>query len=365
MKCFLAIIILFLFSACGSESADSSSRDQIEISVDTLCPVDSIGILMGDSCYVFGAIADFTTLPGGRPVVLDQVRGTVSIFDSTGIFATGFGGFGEAPGKFQHPFGIVGLSSGLIAVSEVLGKVSVFDPSGEFLTSWNLEDRGVLPLVCMPFDDSTFVCYSFSMKLSDIGFDVSYSLKRYNAVTGNIVTEYFNWTGSPQPSTDFTEAYLVAACDGAGKMYVSRIQAESWMVEIYGEESAALDTISMFPGREREPAPDTVMVAGVLPVSYAFQDGENFQQERVNMPDHQPFISALGVDENGSIWCRRGGLPGDVWDVISPEGEYLGEALVSLPDSVYFLEVDVNPHGILAFDMFTEDYHKLYIMGNL
>jgi len=55
-------------------------------------------------------------------------------------------------------------------------------------------------------------------------------------------------------------------------------------------------------------------------------------------------------------------LPGDIWDVVSPEGEVLREVLVAMPDSAYFFDMDVCPHGIIAFDMFTEEYHRLYIL---
>jgi hypothetical protein len=48
--------------------------------------------------------------------------------------------------------------------------------------------------------------------------------------------------------------------------------------------------------------------------------------------------------------------------VVSPDGEFLREVHAELPDSAYFIDMDVSPHGILAFDMFTEDYHKLYLM---
>jgi len=61
-------------------------------------------------------------------------------------------------------------------------------------------------------------------------------------------------------------------------------------------------------------------------------------------------------------WCRRGGLPGDTWDVVSPDGEFLREVHAELPDSAYFIDMDVSFHGTLAFDMFTQDFHRLYMM---
>ncbi len=219
-------------------------------------------------------------------------------------------------------------------------------------------------LDCVPFDESSFICYFFSMNQVDEAFKINYSLKRYDAISGEVLTEYFNWFGDPSLSTDFIPAYLAVASDGEGVMYLSRIQSDIWAVEVFGANPTPLDTLVLFSDRERIPIPEGDIVMGIQPLQYGIQEGDNFQQASVNFPEEQPFISALGVDGDGNIWCRRGGLPGDHWDVISPSGEQLREIFVTLPDSAYYIDMDVNPYGVLAFDMFTEDYHKLYIMGD-
>lgn len=359
----LLLVLALILAGCGETPAATLPTEEEAIPVDTITAVDSIGILMGDSCYTLGAIADFTMFPGASPAILDRVKGTVSIFDSTGIFLNSFGGFGQGPGEFQHPFALSRLSSGIVVVPELMGRMNILNSSGEYLNSWTMDGMGGLALDCIPFDDSTFVCYYFAMKMNDEGFGINYSLKRYHALSGEVLTEYFDWFGDPDPSTDFTPAYLVVTSDGNGKMYLSRLQSDSWAVEVYGADPVALDTLFLFTERERIPAPDTVMVPGAVNMRYGIQDGDNFEQATVNMPEQHPFISALGVDGQGNIWCRRGGLPGDRWDVVSPEREHLREVLVTLPDSAYYIDMDVSPNGILAFDMMTEDYHKLYIMG--
>ena len=358
---FVILLSVVIVAGCGEARTSAQPEDTIQI--DTLSPMDSIGILMGDSCYTLGAIADFTMLPGARPVILDMIKGTVSIFDSTGVFVSSFGGFGEGPGEFQGPMSLVRLPSGIILVMDRQAKVISFNSQGEYLNDWTMEGLGGFSIESMPFDDSTFVSYSFSMRLNESGYGINFLMNRYDAITGEVLTEYFDWSGEPRPSTDFTPGYLVAASDGRGRMYISRIQSESWMIEVYGADATPLDTISLFPDRERVSASDSAMIPGTVYIGYAFSDGETQETAFVNMPESHPFISVLGVDGDGNIWCRRGGLPGNLWDVVSPEGEQLREVFVTLPDSAYYMDVDVNPNGILAFDMFTEEFHKLYIMG--
>jgi len=361
---FLSVLIA-VFAGCGVDPSESgaNTETELQIQVDTLIPMDSIGVLMGDSRYMLGSIADFTTFPGGKPVILDQLKGTVSVFDSTGVFLNSFGGLGEGPGEFQSPMSLVRLSSGIILVMDRQAKVISFNSQGEYLNGWNVEGLGGFAIESMPFDDSTFVSYSFSMRRNDSGFGINFSMNRYDAITGEVLTEYFDWSGEPNPSTDFTPGYLVAASDGRGRVYLSRIQSESWMVEVFGADATPLDTISLFQERERIAVPDSAMIPGTVYIGYAFSDGETQETTFVNMPEAHPFISALGVDADGNLWCRRGGLPGDMWDVVSPEGEHLREVFVTLSDSAYFIDMDVNPNGILAFDMMTEDFHKLYRMG--
>jgi hypothetical protein len=365
LKLSLVTVLSAVFVSCESAPSDGETDTDSKIQVDTLIPVDSIGVLMGDSSYMLGSIADFTMFPGGEPAILDRVKGTVSIFDSAGVFLNSFGRLGEGPGEFQYPFAMTRLSSGLVVVAELMGKMTVFDGNGDYVSSWTMEGLGGLPLHLTPFDDSTFVSYWFTMKMNDEGFGINYSLNRYSAVTGEVVTEYFNWFGDSSQSTDFTPAYLVAASDGEGTLYLSRVQSESWMVEVYGEEAPPLDTIALFPQRQREAAPDSAPVPGVLPVSYMVSDGGgNTEQSIVNMPEFHPFISALGVDGEGNIWCCRGGLSGNTWDVVSPEGSVVKKVVIALPDSAYYIDTDVSPYGVLAYDVFTEDFQKLYIMGN-
>ncbi len=358
---FLMVGILSL--ACEKATTINEPTTEESIPIDTLTAVDSIGILMGDSCYTLGAIADYTMFPGSNPVILDRIKGTVSLYDSSGVFLSNFGGIGEGPGEFQGPMSLVRLSSGIILVMDRFAKVVSFDSEGQYLNSWTMEGLGGFSIESMPFDDSTFVSYSFSMRQNDNGYGINFIMNRYHVITGEILTEYFNWSGEPRPSTDFTPGYIVAASDGMGRVYLSRIQSENWMIEVYGADAEPLDTIYLFPERERLTAPDSVMIPGIVYITYAFSDGETHQRESVNMPEAHPFISALGVDDSGNIWCRRGGLPGNMWDVVSPEGEQLREVFVTLPDSAYYIDMDVNPYGILAFDLMTEDYHKLYVMG--
>jgi len=333
--------------------------NSFSVTTDSLFPVDTIGVMMGDSNYVFGTIADFEPVQGGGVAILDSYTGKVSVFSSDGTFMRSFGRKGSAPGEFQYPVKVTFFRSGLYAVQELtMGYVSVFDIDGNFITRWQMgNELCILPLDVMAFDDSSFVSYNFSMQFADNHCDVCYSLWRYHAITGEVLSRYFTWTGEANPSTDFCPAYLTAAADGKGKLYVSRIDSDSWMIEIYGESSVAIDTLMQFPERTRVPiASDSSSVYGIPVVSYMYSNGEVSTQAKTNLPGEYPLISDLEIGAEGSIWARRGVSSTNIWDVVSSSGEVLGVKHVLPLDSVQDIHLQTFDSSVYAFNHLSEDF---------
>ena len=175
----LIIVLIFGILACQEASNPVIEIEEVTL-LDTLEAVDSIGIFLGDSNYVLGAIADFTMLPDAQPVILDRIKGKVSVFDNSGEFIRSFGRFGEAPGEFQGPIAVTALSSGIIVVIDRYAKVISFDQTGNYLNDWSMEGLGGFPINLIPFNDSTFVSYDFSMRRTEEGFGINFRMSRYS-----------------------------------------------------------------------------------------------------------------------------------------------------------------------------------------
>lgn len=360
----LPTVLALLSASCGVEPEEPAAPAAAVVS-DTLTAVDSIGILMGDSDYTFGAIADFAPLAGGGVAVLDRIAERVSIFDGEGMFVRSFGRHGEAPGEFQWPASLCVLPSGNILVLEgASGKVNVFDSTGAFLSSWIIEGMGIYPMEVEAFDDSSFVAYDFSMDMDEDGLSTLFTLWRYHAFTGEVLSRYVTWEAPASASTDFTGAFLLFATDGAGRVYLSRAASDQWMVEVFEAAEAPVDTLLCFPGLARIAVEsDSQHVPGVPRISYMYQDSEqgNMASGTTNLPEFFPLVAGLEIGPGGSLWALRGGPDARDWDEISQDGEPVGIHHMALGDtsSVILLEASASG-GIYAFDATSEDYHRLY-----
>jgi len=356
--------VILLFSACGERA--QLEEVAVTIPVDTLIPVDSIGIFMGDSCYMFGAIADYAPILDGGVAILDRMTGEVSVFDGSGSFIRSFSRMGEGPGEFQFPIRLIYMPSDMYVVLEFLnGNVTLFDSDGVYVDRWQMDGMGVFPLDTYAFDDSSFVSYNFSMVMDESDFHIRFSLWRYNVMTGEVLTEFFTWDGDARPSTDFEPAYVTSTSDERGTLYLAHCSDDSWMVQILDGDGTLLDTLMAFPERERfSSEPDSGVVPGAQYVMYMYAEDENSGTDMMttNAPDQHPLISGLGIGPDGNIWARRGGLPASVWDVVSSSGAHLREVFVMLEDTVQLIDLKMNGNGILSFNHWTEDYHQVYVM---
>jgi hypothetical protein len=359
-----AFVLAVLTVACGR--SPSPVDQPVEFPVDTLAAVDSIGIMIGDSNYMFGSIADFTPVPGGGVAVLDRITEKVSFYDGEGLFTRSFGGHGEAPGEFQWPVALEVLPSGVTLVLEgASGKVNVFDPQGAFVTSWQMEGMGIYPMQVQAFDDSSFVSHNFSMLMDGEGLSIRFSLWRYDALTGEVLSDFMTWDAPSSASTDFTDAYFVYTADGEGRLYLSRAASPTWMIEVFGAEAEPLDTLILFQERPRLAVEsDSQSVPGAPSINYVYQDEDagNMVSGTTNRPAFHPFVSEIEIGSGGDLWVRQGGLPSTEWDVVTPSGEPVGRFRTALGDTASYISIAASEEGIYAMDLMTEDYQRLYMM---
>ncbi len=356
-------LLLVSMAGCGTDvdAALFSEVDSLR-----LIPVDTIGVLMGDSTEMFGNIFDATILPSGELIVVDLLKRCASVFNSSGQFVRQIGRPGSGPGEFQHsPTYVFWLpGSELIAIREdVTGDWLTYSAAGEFTDRRDLAENMIMDIVFL--DDSTAVYYTMGVEWNTL--DVSYSVQCVDTDTGEPVSDILFHERPMEPSSDFIPGYVMLA-GGNGNLYLSRADSQHWSVEIYSRDGALLNTIERTDVTERqhviqpESEEETPVIPGIEPFTI-MTTGENglSMTKTTNLPEDHPIISALAIDSEDRLWSRRGGFPGNTWDITDTEGNRIAVVDVVLPDSVCH-NLIINSYGFIAIDNRSSDFHRVYIM---
>jgi hypothetical protein len=361
----LLMLGLLCLACGGDEEAPPADVTDGAPPVDTIAPVDSVGIEMGDSCYVLGSITDAEAVPEGGLVVLDRVTCKVTVYDGDGLFVTRFGGKGEAPDHFQWPTALAVLGDGRIAVKDGMGgDIALFTPDGDLLgrlpgdarvePSWNMEALG----------DSALLVYSCPSRMVEGSFRQGYQLSLVPTEADAQPRTLFSHTYVVgEGEFDFRPGYICVAA-GDGTVFLHRMASEDYLIEVMDGFGGSLDTIR---SESRAMPLDSIGFGRqhMIPVArFANTDGSgNTTQSAGTPPESVPQVLEMGTDSSGNLWAMRGTAPDFRFDVFSPGGEKLREVVaVGLPDSAW-LSFDVGPGGVLAWDISPEDYPRVYRLG--
>jgi hypothetical protein len=358
---FCLIISALLLIACGGEQSPVI-EEPTGPEIDTLIVTDSIGVLMGDSCYMFGSIIKAEALPGGNVILFDRSTGFISTYDRNGDFVSSFGGIGEAPGEFTLPGTMTVLGDGRIAVFDWMGmEVCFFSAEGEYLGSRpNLVFE--MPLNMAAAGDSCFVIYSCPTRQVEGTYRMGYELNIWEGISEEPrATPFTHLFDFSEEGYDFRPGYIAFAAANNGNVYIHRMNSTNYLIEVYDLDGQPIDTISSEP--VLVPLGDIARYTNIPQASFRVTIDDNTQQINGELPEYAPQIEKLGIDSLGNLWAQQGTSKGLIWDVFSPEGEKIREVyLTAFPDSMY-IRVEINEHGIVAWDLSPEDYPRLYRLG--
>lgn len=357
-------LLLVSMAGCGGD-VDAALFNEVDSL--RLIPVDTVGVLMGDSTEMFGNIFDATILPSGELVVVDILKRCASVFNSRGQFIRQIGRSGSGPGEFQHaPTYVLWLpGSELIAIREdVTGDWLTYSAAGEFIDRRDLVENMLKDIVFL--DDSTAVHYTMGVEWNTL--EVSYYVQCVDTDTGEPVSDILFHERPMEPSSDFIPGYVMLAADGNGNLFLSKANSQYWSVELYSKDGELQNTLERIGVTERQRViqPESEEETPVIPGIELFTimtTGENglSMTKTTNLPEDHPIISALAIDSEGRLWSRRGGFPGNTWDISDTEGNRIAVVDVVLPDSVCH-NLIINSNGFIAIDNRSSDFHRVYIM---
>ena len=380
----LATALFVVFLACGTAEQDPSettsaddNKNDNQIPHYLITAVDTIGIELGDSNYVFGSTETALFSSNGEILILDGLAKQISVFSAEGEFLTHIGRQGSAPGEFQRPMTMAFLGNGQLAVSDTWGgKMILFDSN----YAYSSEITGFFPAPPMAIcgaDESAFVGL---MKKFDIENDlVGYSLGRLDGVAepSIIYAEEMMEFLPTMIGPGYTETTVAFASDLSGKVFTSVMSTDEYLVSGYLPDGELFITIE----RPYNPIPKTLLeIEDEIEDFNAFLEnrqssgggGGRMQSMGVQIPleglvlepnpDHYA-ISKLMVDSEERVWVRRGSESLPYFDVFDYEGNLLFTASVEAgdPDSADW-EIVVGENNLLGYSSDPLGYPKVVVL---
>ena len=348
----IAIMSLFLV-ACDSKPAEEVPEENDALAIQ-LNVTDTIGVELGDSCYVFGYAAD-AARTDSIIYVLDMSRAKLRKYTPEGEYAGYFGGRGEGPGELSYPQGLEFFPDGSILVQDITD-LSLYDSQGNWLKHI-LIHSGNWPKQHTITGTDTFAIlwHEFLREPSLIlrKFIASYDLE------GNFQAEFMTDSipvpAAPEDNTDVLNRSHFShyfAGDMSGNLYVVQRHTPDYRIFCNNPEGIAFDTLSLdLPVVEKTAYEISLEKRHIE--EYLTGMGTSNVVEWIYEPHswREP-IAGIWLGWEGNLWVLRGTEEKPAFDVWSiPEGEYLfrAELNIDIPPTE-FLTFYINPYckGFLA-----------------
>jgi len=364
----VSLLIAGIFAlGCGAQPP--ATEGEPEVPIVTLMPVDSIGIEMGDSNYVLGAVEGVAYGPDGTIAVLDCALSCIRIYSPEGEFLRQIGRRGNGPGEMQS-VAFLGISEdGSIFLagegSEVLGLHRYDYASGGWLGS--TPGSGTPPTCIEGSSDSSYVRKDVELDVSTGEPLVVMRVARYRPGSEEPLAVYLERTFPFDPS-DYARLIDVIwygvdiAADFEGTVWISERSTTEAVAVRYGPDGAETGRVTL----DLEPVlrtPEELEMERLILTSKAIaMDSDEFPP--IEPDPCKPMISGLELDGEGNLWVQLGGPSTPTFEVFSPEGGHLYTAVLGQEraDGASW-RFFIDRHGILAYAEDPADgYQKVYIL---
>jgi len=361
----LAMGLALLLVACGENDGTTPAEDGPEVSRRTVAIVDTIGVELGDSNYVFGALEGICFGPDDNLYALDMVRGSAMVYGQDGSFVRSISRRGEGPGEIQFPLDMTVLNDGRVLIT-ALGGIHGYTPDGEYigLLGQYLQNP---PMNLTALGDSSLIVTKLSVLPNEDGDAiVEYWTGRLDDPS-EVAVRYDEGSMPFDPSrlTEMLEATWLAytiAGDAEGRVYLAPRSSEEFLIRVLSFDGEPIRDIELDVDRA-EKTPEEIR-----------EERDWMEQRLANMGvngvviDYEPdpyrtMITDLGVDAQGRLWARKGTELQPVFEVFSPEGDHLFTAEIpGVGEEGQFWSFAVEEQGMAAYSTNPELYQQVFLL---
>ncbi len=369
----LGAVMFLLALSCGPDNRDENDpQAENELPQTTLVLLDSIGVELGDSCYVFGSIEGLGFTPDGNIAVLDRISADIRIYSPQGVYLRRAGGRGSGPGEMHNPLCLFLFPDGRMgALDPWRNGLQVYSSEVEY-EGIGMEVSNNVHLYPEVVSDSSFI----SLK-SEFIFDEG------AAPSAAVFIGLFEMSVEPEITywrvemeldfsilADLAQKYLLAVSMAVdtnnGIVYIAPNSNTDYRIlrfTLDGEQLADLELeVDAIPLTENEIRIEEEFIRMRLT---SLEGGEAEYNVQLTDPmTHRLPVTDLEISQDGNLWARRGAENEPFFDIWSPAGELIGSAVLPGAGSrSRTWEFEVCDMGILAYDIDPDLYQKIYLIG--
>jgi len=349
-----SILSIFLFSACseqtpaeeiGSEEVATEQDVQLEI-------VSTIGIELGDSNYVLGAVQQIDHDLDGNILVLDRSACCVRVYSPDGEFINQISNEGSGPGELRIPMSMTVVGDGRVFVeSPYSGGMHAFTVAGEWL--------GIVtpfynnpPMNTIGADGNSYVAMRIQVLPDESG-----ELK---------VSTFIGRPFDPNNLTALLQNSIMGhtfTADRAGNVFIAELTSEEYLVQGFRADGELFLEIEQDVDRVEKTSLEIEEEEEYI-IAYLESLGSNGVILEYTADPYRNSISELEVDGQERIWVRRGTVLEPVFDVYDYSGEFLFTATVpgAIGNDVAFWDFNIDEQGISAYSINPELFQQVYVL---
>lgn len=365
----LTVLAAAMVISCGEQAGEtgpvlSTGPDTIRIGV-----ADTLGLMFGDSTFVFGTITQASWGNDGNLYVMDGQLGRIAVFSPELEHLGYIGGLGMGPGEFQYPQSFVFLDDGRLIVADWgTGSVVFLDSSMNYESTLTGFYPSSPRYLAKGPGDSSYV--ALCMYLDDEGDEITGRsfIGRY---TSGMEPDhiYDSWPlfitayGDPEdPDLSIGRVDHDFETNMDGTLYLAERDDSTYLVEVFLADGT-MDTLV-------NKTWDRIAKTEEQLQEQFYEEGRSSDRQgtsisRMTIDDIYPWLNAISsvdVDPEGRIWVGQGYTDVPTFEVYAPSGELLFIAEIPALDGIRGAEYCFR-NGYIAYDRQPEDYPKVYLLN--
>ncbi len=353
-------MILLICSCCRNDPAGAESV--LPDTLHSLILRDSIGVEVGQSCFIFGNIQGLASTPDGSIVILDKSALAVKYFTHDGNYLREFSPVGEGPGEFPSEISKMAFaeSGELILSSYPDRKIVWYDSSLSMIKEiqFTSSNRSGPSRIHPAPGGGVVVESSVFIDPCSVGTEIAlfHDSEEPEIIYRRRLVEY-------EPQGDFHTMTRMRYCtDVDGRVWISNDSFDEFRISCFSPDGDSLFCIerSFEPVRRSQDQIDERIERARRRWIESTGSSDGFNSEPI---EYIRAVLSIKADDAGNIWTISAGNKNS-FIVFNPDGEFLYQCEFQPPDwqECDGWNFDIGPAGVIATPFNPQMYPVVYIL---